>query len=895
MQLEVEHQQLVEDVNTLFQAQTVDQVRQTLANKRKESEAQQRQLRQLVGDRYKDLLSASDMIMEMGTVCDDLVKAFDESCQSRRRRRHSDTQPPHVQPPQPCKGKVEWDIDVRQEVRKVSQCLQQIRAWLDEGHYLEATLALKQCRETVGRLQELEALASRELEAAAKGKRVEKAPSYLSQHIAKWAVQLNELPDAIIEHTASAIADSRCTPSSLIAVCCKSLASVAALFDCDLQKALTIFTTHRMDTFHRLLTNSSDGKASAAVAVTMLYAVKSFLHQVFVTRAASFASTLTLCPTALVDSGIIAAVPQFQDFLPHLTADSFYDSSKGFSSLPTELPPVDQVQRLLASWNDEAFGLVQKVLHNSLDSLQTVEDCVMLQRQLMEQCRQWRGEDLGDDTPPTRWEEVIQGIFAQRLTTLLGVEMKHFLEHVQHTLAKYREVAQDGVGESLEGMPGADEQQLAKRYTLESHGQAKPEALRDPSLPQPIVALLDQFNEGLLKAMSSVEMCRTCLPAPAKAGEVFCSSLEAITRLVQETAKELGPGFVPLTGLVVQGMTRLVAHAVKEQKDRQGKTAWVGEGVVPGKLSEYYAALNTTYLNSFSSWIESTVAEFMDVLQQGTEATYWGPDKITYERTVSSSWEHQEVKMEGDDVPMSFSLPSSPSPTLMQALQGASTRISQVLPSLLRKGVVEQLHDSIADRAFTFYSDFIRQGRQGADSLDNPPPICQSALWQLLFDIRFLAAVISSDRHRATPGGKALSLAMSTIMDCEIGIDPVDYKYYTAHIDELLGAAVDSVLLLYATHMTRSLPGARTITRKATHLEFAPECERFPTLHLAQLQTTSPSLPISTPVSNSSMAVSRGRKAESGILGTSMGSGLQQLQAIGTGLQQQLKGMKFSW
>eukprot|EP01065_Artemidia_motanka_P032482 TRINITY_DN39498_c0_g1_i1.p1 TRINITY_DN39498_c0_g1~~TRINITY_DN39498_c0_g1_i1.p1 ORF type:complete len:864 (+),score=305.10 TRINITY_DN39498_c0_g1_i1:59-2593(+) len=776
------------DVDQLFLQSTVDQIRQTVVQKRKEAVDQQKELRTLVGDRYHDLLAASDMIVGMGDVCDAIVEAF-ESSQGRTKRgaaADGDSQ-------QHADGRALHEV-----VPQLRADIQQVSLWTAEGHCLEAALAVRHARRQLQQLQG--------------------GQGYLGRLLSSCRVRLTEAPAALARRSAAALKAALRTEAAasaaILKLCSEAVATVALLRDDGgWTEALQSFVQNSKS---ELCDN--DGGDSASAALSLYFCVRNFIHQAFIAGTHAVLPCLHVTATAVVSAAVLSKDPGFRELENNVAPTAHFDDG-GLDVLPSQLPPPDAARAVLRSWDADAAPIAVQALRQSLSEQRAVAAVAELQTGVLDICQRWMA--AGGPSVDGDYVQTLRQLLDDRLRELLRDEMAAFKDAAERVLKEFAESDDAAMAEA----PRADEQQLAKRYCLRGKARRLPEAARDPSLPDAVRLALEQFDSGLAKAIDAAAVARRCLhdqPARgAPATELF-AALQATARLAEKLAVDRPR---PSTALVVQGISRIIAHAAYSENG-----SWLRDDDTGKRLPAIHQSLNAVYLSAHQPLRTAAATAFRDDVAAVLAGTYWGPDSASYKAAVAAVWETRE----GSKGAPGVSLPSSPTPGLLLALRKAASNGATELPSLTRAGAIDSLHVAMADVAAPLYAEFIRSGRAGGS-----PRVCREALWQLLFDLRFLIAVLGGTSADAVK--EKFEVAVKVVLDSAAGgIDRVDWQFHSKHFERLLLQCLAATQLLLAVHGVAApeVPAdGQGIDREAKFFKLAPECDRLPTLHLAPLPT----------------------------------------------------------
>eukprot|EP01063_Lacrimia_lanifica_P030982 TRINITY_DN5024_c2_g1_i1.p1 TRINITY_DN5024_c2_g1~~TRINITY_DN5024_c2_g1_i1.p1 ORF type:complete len:867 (+),score=312.74 TRINITY_DN5024_c2_g1_i1:105-2705(+) len=851
------------DVNALFESQTIDQLWTTLASKRKEAEMMQLDLRQLVGDNYQDLLSASDMIVGMGDICDYLIESYEESSAKHAARRRGSG---------PATGGAAAPFDVRRAAAKLAPAMHQVRSWLYEGRYVEAAMAAAELGRTLAALETVPHAGG----------------GYLVQQIARVKGKLAAVPDAVLNHACSALEDAHddlAALPQLTALCSQMVVALALLTPADdVHAVLQRVVAHLTARLRRASTSAHAVPEAIYKALVTLHAVRQFVYKVFVERSAGLTDAIDLTPVATLSS-TATAHSAIMDLAPYVSSSEYFDPA-ALAHLHFELPIVTDARALLARWQDSNAAVVQHVLQRVLQAQGRVKGVIAINERLRALSAVWQADSI-QARPPQAWMDAMEDAVKDRLVVILNSELEAFIEDTKARLGAYVEDVRDG-SPDLDPSP-VDDQTYAGALMGAREGRAGGcEEFSDPCLPLSARSFLVRFHEAVAGVLTSLGLIAQCVGRQKheQAAQAFQS---ALARLCTEVEQAAASHPAPATGLVVQGVSRAVAYAAQAARKARGgaATPWVEDAV----LKPVYKALHGAYMTCFVGWVETTSAAFGAEVAACLTEEYWGPEKQTFERIVWSRWEHRD----GEDKIISH-LPGGPTAALLAALQRSTAATARIAPSLLRKDVVHALHKAMLAAALPHYTALLE-----SRAADGTRLVCQPALWQLLFDVKLLGVVCDAPRH----GAAAHDAVVHALLDSEHGIDPVYWSTERAAFEAIFAEACEGVALLLATHGVPKPPtpaaSAKPAPREANYVDFIAECDRFPTLHLAPL-SAQPSNAAAYSAAADAPAVSKTASGLPGGAGPAGGpalggiQGLQQLQSLGAGLQQQFKGMKyFGW
>ena len=381
------------DVNTLFNDQTIDQLWNTLSEKRKECKMMQTHLRQLVGDRYKDLLSASDMIVGMGDICEYLSDDFEQTNAKRLAESTGNQQSTNTSH-EDTMNELEL-AQLPETLQYITNAIYQIQAWLSEGRYLEAALC---CKHTRAPLQRVTLLNNNN---GVTG-------SYLSRQITKCQTVIDNTSKSIIEHSTNSLAKAQLTVNpevpSLIGICCTTLCCISLLNDSGLLDSLKLFIRHQ-DVRLQAISQSQVDISIALSCVSALYTFRSFVYKVFIEHSIGLKDSIQLTSIAILSSNMETSKPIIE--MSQYISSSDYFNSNHIDLLPEDLPAISDVKLLLSRWEIDTARHVSLILKSSLVSLSSVEEVTDLQKKIVNLSSLWHGEPLHAQ-PPAAWMKDFQ-------------------------------------------------------------------------------------------------------------------------------------------------------------------------------------------------------------------------------------------------------------------------------------------------------------------------------------------------------------------------------------------------------------------------------------------------------------------------------------------------------
>uniref|UniRef100_A0A7S1NGN3 Conserved oligomeric Golgi complex subunit 1 n=1 Tax=Eutreptiella gymnastica TaxID=73025 RepID=A0A7S1NGN3_9EUGL len=922
-----------ENMNDVFQTYTVDQLRVYVTTTRKEVRNKQDELRQLVGDRYRDLITASDMIVDMGTVCKDLITLYDRPAIDQ-----INAIPTSIVELQKSKALKKRQDHVDYLLRTATDANQQIWQWMDAGMYLEATMTYLQAQTAMeAAVKILKTNASQESEASAK-------VGVDLQHAAKLTKRLKGLPQIILSQSAHSISTLKAPTHSIpsqafLAHYAESFCSILLLKGLTFTEALAEFlgirkekicefmsisashvrVAHTEPTSSGIDLDTSPSKTlevDKGLAIEMLSSMQSvlcFLHAVFITQ------TMPINPSLITAGGMVAKNATDAVAKVYQTTTSLDASSPMVKAVNTKLneplPPKAEVERMCASWMKEVCPMVLDGVRSILASCRRAKDIIEIEESLLQlitgfsasfsshseteaphpiSAAIWNGDE---------WERGVAELVALRTEQL---SRDRFRDLKAETLRQLREPGwgtQDVVAGTSEG--GKDtwcraiisDQDVSARYSLASQssgakhvhtqttvslGSSKvlgvsvpklPPSLLDPSIPLFAHSVCEDFYHLLgtvLHDATHIIVRERQGSSSNKVEQVIHDELyAAFNSICQELQKVSAENIeldahASLVAYISQGLGTVInalvlpfiAQMAKGLPTGTPLTSLRAKGSSNAPLVQWkkealepiWRQLHTVYMASYRKWIESTAFSVHEEMEMNIGHSYLGPDSTICKKLHASTWTHKK----GDDGSL-LHLPSMPQSYVFNTMYSVCQSIKAQNICLLRATVVQELDRQIAALVFGTYLRFVKDpaGAFGYSETDGFY-VCEEGWLQLLFDVRFLGAVLLQKPHEAIiaqlDSGAALSPEEDTYVQLyraiEESIDPINWNAYQGPIGTLIFGFLHSVSILLACHNVEQQPWAKKEKDKEVQkddrvslLALAPECDRFPLLPLLPLNT----------------------------------------------------------
>eukprot|EP00667_Euglena_gracilis_P001529 EG_transcript_1529 len=893
-----------ENLNEVFQSYTVDQLRSYVRSTRKDIRAKQDELRQLVGDRYHDLIAASDMVVDMGAVCKDLLTIYDRPSAFKASALSDDQR---IQ-----KAAAMRAGRLQHLLRTCSVAPQEVWQWMDGGLYLDATLTLLQAQAAM-----VEAV---RLLKAPGGDTKDPALAAQLQLANRLGRQLQDLPRTITQHAAEHLTLLKAPPPSLpspsfLAHYSECFCSLLLLRDLTFQDTIVEFLAMRADHLKTL----AGQPAVPHVAEALVGAVQSalrFLHAVFLSQ------TLPMSPLGAADGGgggggeaeVLARV--------YRTVSSLGATSPlvkaAQARLARPLPPKADVERACAAWVQEAYPLVLDGIRGVLQMCQHVKDAMELEDAVLQLVSAFTaayspGPDVAAGTPLPK--AVWNGDqWAKGITQLVSARVEELMRELVRTLkadslARLR--GQPDWGASplqlsfaslTPGLRPQDskawcaavigDQEVAARYSLIGAQPAAtdsstltnallPSALLDPSMVPLAHEVCSDFHARLAAVLTDAarvilrerQATATALPS-CRAGQLELLLHSELTTALRSVCDELGElstghelidGKAAVIGYTSQGLSTVIDAlggpfvarlSSKPAPGTPGKQPLPPASSLEWKKEDWAGVLqqlHQLYMQAHQSWIQGTVAAIALDLEANLQRSYFGPDPGVCRKLHASTW----VIKRGDDGAL-LHLPCMPQAFVFQSLYDTCQAIRGRNVSMLRLAVVRELHRRLALAVVEAYRKFVADpaaalGYAEPDG-DGTNLICEEGWLQLLFDVRVIGALLLPRPHAAilghaegdaaAPLGPEEAAYAALYRRIEESIDLINWNAYQAPLEGVLTGFLHSVSGLFACHAIDHQPWARREKEKEKDAQQREKDERVGLLALAPECDRFPLLPI---------------------------------------------------
>eukprot|EP00668_Euglena_longa_P013981 GGOE01017937.1.p1 GENE.GGOE01017937.1~~GGOE01017937.1.p1 ORF type:complete len:978 (-),score=232.04 GGOE01017937.1:140-2740(-) len=783
---------------------------------------------------------------------------------------------------------------------------QEVWQWMDGGMFLEATMTLLQAQASMAEAMHLSKGHTNDVKDLTHGTQLQRLER-----------QLKDLPQTIIQQSAAHLSLLKAPPPSLpspsfLAHYSESFCSVLLLKDLSFQGAISEFLSMRAE--HLQTVTAKSTVSSAEEMISTVQSALRFVHAVFLSQ------TMPVSPlgeTDIVGDGELEVLAKVYHTVSSLASTSpLVKAVKARLGQP--LPSKGNVEKECASWVQQIHPLVLEGVQRVFSTCHSVKETMELEDALLHLISVFtasysEGPDVAAGTALPRsvwngdqWAKGITQLVSTRVEELMKDMIRSLKTDSLHRLQGQPDWGSQPLQLSFTSLTPSlrpqdskawcsaviGDQEVAARYSLigaqpvvKEHSApitvALPSALLDPSMVPLAHDACSDFH-GLLATVLS-DAARAIL-RERQLELLLHTELTAALQSICNELRELSQGHEEVDGKAVvigytsQGLSTIIdalcgpfvtrlsnkasAVATNTKLATAGPVEWRKEdwGGVQQQLHHLYMQVH-------QRWIQSTVAAVTLDLEANLQRSYFGPDASICRKLHASTW----VIKRGEDGAL-LHLPCMPQAHVFQALYDIGQAIRSQNISMLRLAVVQELHRQLALSLFEVYRKFISDPAAALGytdaygSVDITHVMCEEGWLQLLFDVRFIGALLLSRSHAAILGQAEAGAAAPTLgaeeaayvavyRRIEESIDLINWNTYQGPLEGVLSGFLHSVNVLFACHAIDHQPWARKEKEKEKEVQrekdervsllaLTPECDRFPLL---------PLLPLSAPSAQSTL------------------------------------------
>ncbi|XP_053504572.1 conserved oligomeric Golgi complex subunit 1 [Ictalurus furcatus] len=830
----------IKDPTVLFERYGTDEIRAVERKVRGEIEQKKEELRQMVGERYRDLIEAADTIGEMRECSEKVVQSIQDMqkyCHTLKHSKHT----PQSSRAEGEKQSQEKFYAMAAQIKLLLEMPERMWSALEGAQYLQATQLHLLCAH-------LHRLLHLDTPAASYSPVLSRFPILIQQVAAAGHFRSTILLDS------KSVLRGRAVSDQAIA---EALVSTMLLEDSSPRQALADFLLARTASIQQLLKQPQHGagiKAQVCSLVELLVTTLYQAHAVFYLppegRAAEPGLGYGLLFTTLenvtsgkgrkVLHGEVSTGSWFKYLPPSVT-----DFQPALRTLAQPIQS-EQLRDTLQHWidtckEDMRSGVSSLLIYvKSVKGLASIRDavCDLLSSDSISQ--HWSGVCARLlDKPLDLWHDLLQPLFLHRLQVITqeGMESisgscKQLLsstlqelegEASSHGLRFDSDVSSFLWCESQSDLPSdAAWVSVSQRGTRPESGLSMKTRALTPRV-QNFCATLDSklkaqledlghflpldtpascvnhYADGPAVEQALSERCTTCLAdvvssvrteLAASSGQM--SSVLFLARLCQSLG-ELCPSLKQCI-LGRQGENRSTGSP-RVQSRKLGK-AGVSKGVDLSPAQVTWARIKDELLacsmDAYRIWSSAVSQTLVRNFASSLHAATAGSVLIT-----ATNWEELEIQEEaesGNTVMSKIHLPVQPSWYVQSLLFHLCLEVNKVGGHTVPRVTLTELLRACLDQVLTEYDKLT----QPTQSKHAAPPITQNRGLQLLFDVRYLSAALTARLEDTRSSRSYVQPRIQQICDAlESHIDPFDLDVFTPHLNSNLNRLTQrtSVLL----------------------------------------------------------------------------------------------------
>ncbi|XP_054987516.1 conserved oligomeric Golgi complex subunit 1 [Sorex araneus] len=845
------------DPAALFETHGAEEIRGLERQVRAEIEHKKEELRQMVGERYRDLIEAADTIGQMRRCAEgllDAVRATDQYCSRLRLAGSTAPGPPQPQPPPQ-----DAFYRVAAQIKLLFEIPEKIWSCLEAGEHLRATqLYLLCCR-----LHQL-------LQLQASG-----APC--SPVLSRFPILIRQVASAshfrsTILHESKTLLKNQAASDQAVAA---ALCSVLLLEESSPRQALTGFLMARKAALQKLLNQQQHGvgvKTQICSLVELLAATLSQAHALFYTPPPgdprpdpsppcgllfSTLDSVTGQPPAGKGIAVLREELRLCSWFRYLPA-SIVEFQPALRTLAHPISPEylrDTLQQWIHMCNEDIRSGVRGLLLyvRNMRGLAGIRDALwallaaeapgwgLVCRRLL-------------DRPLLFWEDLMRPLFLERAQSLTQEAFDAIAGSCDELLSAALREREQGAAK-----PPALEHDLGLFLWSEGPGDLPPDAAWVSAAQR-----AQQARGGLAMKARAVSPCV----------QDFCAALDARLRLQLDDLQAYLPPAAPpaapaapgpfdrhadagalreLLRTRCVGCVRRLAGRVGAELDRAQEAAGGARGASPagalqaalflarlcqalGELcphlkqsilgqpgsaekpardprppkkpskgpaaepepaqaqwQEVRALLQEQSLRGFRAWSNAVV----DVLAQDFTQSLLLDDAGSV-LAAATSWEELEIQEEaesGHSVTSKIRLPVQPSWYVQSFLFGLCQEVSRVGGHALPKVTLQEMLKSCLARVVAAYE---KLAADRPTKQEGAFPVTQNRALQLLYDLRYLSMVLTAKGDEAKGGRSKQDSRTEKVVDYLEGlIDPFDLDVFTPHLNSHLQRLVQRTSVLF--------------------------------------------------------------------------------------------------
>uniref|UniRef100_A0A672SPT0 Conserved oligomeric Golgi complex subunit 1 n=1 Tax=Sinocyclocheilus grahami TaxID=75366 RepID=A0A672SPT0_SINGR len=816
----------IKDPTALFERYSTDEIRAIERKVRGEIEQKKEELRQMVGERYRDLIDAADTIGEMRQCSESVVQSIQDMfryCNKLKQSKHAPQSSGKAE-----KQSQEKFYTMASQIKLLLEIPERVWSAMESSQYLQATQLYLLCCHLHSQLH---------LEG--RGHQYSPVLSHFPILVRQVAAAGHFRSTILLE--SKSVLRGRAVSDQAIA---EALVSTILLEDSSPRQALADFLLARKASIQQLLNQPQHGAGVKAQVCSLVELLVTTLYQAY--------AVFYVPPEGHVSDNSLGCGLLFTT-LENVTSNTSSGKEKKVLEMSTGswfkyLPPSvlnfqpvlrtlaqpiqrEQLRDTLQQWIDTCKEDIRSgvssllVYVKSLKGLAAIRDAVweLLSSESISQHWSTVCQSLLE-RPLALWDDLLQQLFLQRLQVITQEGTEGISSSSRQLLSS---ALRDLQGQATAGSfsRGAQyESDVAAFLWSESQGDLLSDtawvsvAQRSPqqksglsmktqaltpcvqtfcfSLDSKLKAKLDDLQHYLPSEKNAVEdilreHCLACVRdilssvraelANAQTKTTSPSQLSSVlfmARLCQSMG-ELCPSLKQCI-LGKQGGLDPVSRGTPRQGKKLGKgnTAKAAD-VSPAQAK--WSCLNEELLScsmeAYGIWSSALVGSFATTLHAGTAGSIL---------STATNWEELEIQEEtesGNSIMSKIRLPVQPSWYVNSLLFHLCLEVNRVGGHALPKVTLFDLLRGCLDQVVSEYEK-LTQDTQGKDA---KLPMTQSRALQLLFDLRYLSATLGSRLEEGRSSRSQQDPRIQQVCDSlESHIDPFDLDVFTPHLNSNL-------------------------------------------------------------------------------------------------------------
>lgn len=862
--------------NQLFVTYTVEEIRKLEKETRAEIETKKEDLRQMVGERYRDLIEAADTITEMKNCSGKIVQSIQnmqKHCVNLQKT-HS-TKGISLSPKKAARSESQSSgfYAIASQTKLLLDIPEKIWSDIESGDHLHATqLYLLACH----------IVSSLQLDTT----------THQSTQLLKWFPVLSRQWAAICHFKPSILQSCRNVLKNGLAsdmVIAKALCSIMLLEDSSPRQVFTEFLLARKNAVHQAFSSSqfdASVKKQVCGVTNLIKLTLRQIHAVFYHQEGAemtegeesnlLLKVLTEATSTAGGETILAEELTAGTFTKHLPTSitDFHPSLRSSASPIAATYLQDCVSQWIETCINDVHDGISKLLSYvaSIRGLTSIRDAVweLLQESedvpdLSKISKKVLGRSLclwGEFVRPlflTRIEAIIQDSLDQTLTNSHQLVIQASqdmdsspadLDVAAHT---WKEISTDlpsplawrGGAGSRDVLDAGSLYMKARAFTPKTQSICSFIDVRQKSLLEDLGCYTDRQTDKQSDKQISVTAKQSQGPFDKFADTVTLHSFlqiactKCVTKLAEHIRDELSSCKLKLTtaqdaqlqeqssiiinrvvflGRLCSAMTELSPHLqqavlITEKKDIKAEQQRLRSKVTSKRESKTAAAtedewskLKTEFRKqcqvSYRIWSEFTSTALLEEFNINLRDT--SPSARLKNATAWDSIEIEEETEEGRKVSSKIRLPVQSSWYVQSLLYGLCEEVNRIGGHALSRDVVSQLVKMTSSGLFRAYQAVIKERSvrgKGTAKLSQPQAL------QLLFDVRFIASIMSGRGDDKKDNSRFSDELQGMIDKLEGFVDPFDLDVFTPHMTSHLNRHVhrSSLLLGFLTSPDRHM------------------------------------------------------------------------------------------